>query len=98
MIDLTRGRALVRLTGEDTVGLLAKVCAIDLDERTTPNGSAFRSSVAKVVTDVIRDDENGVHSYILHCEWSSGQYLFDSLVDAGAEFGIEIDGFRSEGA
>jgi heterotetrameric sarcosine oxidase gamma subunit len=98
VIDLTRGRALLRLAGEDTVGLLAKVCAIDLDERTTPNGSAFRSSVAKLVTDVIRDDESGVRSYLLHCEWSSGQYLFDSLVDAGGEFGIEVDGFRHEQA
>jgi heterotetrameric sarcosine oxidase gamma subunit len=98
VIDLTRGRALLRLIGEGTVGLLAKVCAIDLDERTTPNGSAFRSSVAKLVTDVIRDDESGVRSYLLHCEWSSGQYLFDSLVDAGGEFGIEIEGFRPDQA
>jgi heterotetrameric sarcosine oxidase gamma subunit len=98
VIDLTCGRALVRITGEDAVGLLAKVCAIDLDDRITPDGSAFRTSVAKVATDVVRDDENGVRSYLLHCEWSSGQYLFDSLVDAGAEFGIEVDGFRSEDA
>ena len=29
---------------------------------------------------------------LLHCERSSGQYLFDVLVDAGAEFGLEIAG------
>jgi hypothetical protein len=34
------------------------------------------------------------HSYLLHCERSSGQYLFDALLRAGADLGIEIDGFR----
>jgi len=53
---------------------------------------AFRSSVAKVVTDVVRDDFDGTRSYLLHCERSSGQYPFDVLVDAGVEFGLEIAG------
>jgi glycine cleavage system aminomethyltransferase T len=48
--------------------------------------------VAKVVTDVVRDDFDGTRWYLLHCEQSSGQYLFDVLVDAGAEFGLEIAG------
>jgi sarcosine oxidase, subunit alpha len=87
------GRALVRLTGADAPRLLAKVCAVDLDDGVTPDGAAFRSSVAKVVTDVVRDDLSGERSYLLHCERSSGQYLFHALMDAGEEFGIERDGF-----
>jgi len=89
VIDVTHGRALVRLTGGRAASLLAKVCAIDLSDRVTPDGTAFRSSVAKLITDVVRDDRDGTPSYLLHCERSSGQYLFDSLLDAGAEFGIE---------
>ena len=89
----SHGRALVRLTGADAPRLLAKVCAIDLDDRVTPDGAAFRSSVAKVATDVVRDDVSGERSYLLHCERSSGQYLFDALMDAGAELGIGRDGF-----
>jgi glycine cleavage system aminomethyltransferase T len=42
---------------------------------------------------VVRDDRDGEISYLLHCERSSGQYLFDALIDAGDEFGIEVDGF-----
>jgi hypothetical protein len=53
---------------------------------------AFRSSAAKVVTDVVRDDFDGTRLYLLHCERSSGQYLFEVLVDAGVEFGLEIAG------
>nr|MBA3490470.1 hypothetical protein [Rubrobacteraceae bacterium]MDQ3437616.1 hypothetical protein [Actinomycetota bacterium] len=72
-------------------------CAIDLADDVTPDGAAFRSSVAKLVTDVVRDDIGGERSYMLHCERSSGQYLFDALIDAGDEFGIEVDGFVDPG-
>jgi sarcosine oxidase gamma subunit len=85
----------VRITGARTPDLLAKVCGIDLSERVTPDGAAFRSSVAKLVTDVVRDDLGGERSYLLHCERSSGQYLFDALLDAGDEFGIEVEGFAA---
>lgn len=93
VIDVTHGRALLRLTGPEGSRLLAKVCAIDLSDRATPDGTAFRSEVARLVTDVIRDDLGGTRSYLLHCERSSGQYLFDALLDAGRELGIEPDGF-----
>jgi sarcosine oxidase, subunit alpha len=93
VFDVTHGRALMRISGAQTVDLLAKVCGIDFSEEVTPNGAAFRSSVAKLVTDVVRDDQEGARSYLLHCERSSGQYLFDALIDAGDEFGIEVEGF-----
>lgn len=94
VVDLTHGRALLRLTGDDAAGLLSKVCAIDLADEVTPDGAAFRSSVAGVVTDVVRDDTEGRRSYLLHCERSTGQFLFDALVDAGEEFGVDVDGFQ----
>ncbi|HET7245646.1 MAG TPA: sarcosine oxidase subunit gamma family protein [Streptosporangiaceae bacterium] len=97
VVDLTHGRALMRLTGTAAAGMLARACGIDLSDRFTPDGAAFRSAVAAVATDVIRDDVAGVRSYLLHCERSSGRYLFDALVAAGHDFGIEIDGFRAPG-
>lgn len=97
VVDLTHGRALIRLTGAAAPGVLAALCGIDLSDRFTPDGTAFRSVVAAVATDVIRDDIAGVRSYLLHCERSSGQYLFDALMSAGHDFGIEIDGFRAPG-
>jgi heterotetrameric sarcosine oxidase gamma subunit len=93
-VDQTHGRALVRLSGPQSPSLLAKLCGIDLDDDITPDGAAFRTSVAALATDVIRDDLVAARSYLLHCERSSGQYFFDALLRAGAEFGIEIDGFR----
>ena len=95
--DITHGRALLRLTGPDAARLLAKVCASDLHDSVTPDGSALRSSVAKLVTDLVRDDRAGTPSYLLHCERSSGRYLHEALLDAGKEFGIDADGFPTEG-
>jgi heterotetrameric sarcosine oxidase gamma subunit len=129
-VDLTHGRALIRLNGKSAASVLAQVCGVDLSDTITPDGAAFRTSVAALATDVIRDDLPGAAganrdgrpeavkrageagggwhaggsggvappgstpSYLLHCERSSGQYLFDALLRAGADLGIEIDGFR----
>jgi sarcosine oxidase, subunit gamma len=100
-VDQTHGRALMRLSGPAAPRVLAKLCGIDLGEDITPDGAAFRTSLAALATDVIRDDlpelpelPGPTRSYLLHCERSSGQYLFDAVLRAGAEFGLEIDGFR----
>jgi heterotetrameric sarcosine oxidase gamma subunit len=93
-VDVTHGRALVRLSGLDSARVLEKICPLDLGDSSAPNHTAFRSTVAHLVTDIVRDDlDDGTRSYLLHCDRSSGQYLFDSILDAGAEFGIDVDGF-----
>ena len=92
VIDLTHGRALMRLTGPQSALVLGKMCPIDFSDNMCPDGAAFRASVANVVTDFIRDDVTGIRSYLLHCERSTGQFLFDALLDAGAEFGIDVEG------
>ncbi len=94
VLDLTHGRALMRLQGPGATTVLARVCAIDLADTVTPDGTALRTSVAAVVTDVVRDDVSGVRSYLLHCERSSGQYLWDALLDAGSRSAVEVTGFR----
>jgi len=101
MTDLTHGRALVRVTGPDAADLLARLCGADLHDDMAPDGAALRSAVAGVATDIVRDDTMidgaAVPSYLLHCERSSGQYLFGALVSAGESFGIGVDGFRLPG-
>lgn len=89
VIDLTHGRVLLRLTGQRAAAVLGKVCAVDLEDAVVPDGAALRSSVATVVTDVVRDDRDGTPSFLLHCERSTGQFLAEALLDAGVEYGIE---------
>jgi sarcosine oxidase subunit alpha len=84
VVDLTHGRALLRLRGERSADLLATVCAIDLADDAVPDGAALRTSIGTIVTDIVRDDQGAAPSYLLHCERSSGQYLAEVLLDAGA--------------
>ena len=97
VVDLTHGRALMRITGPDAAELMARLCGADLHDDMAPDGAALRAPVAGVATDIIRDDRAGVPSYLLHCERSSGQYLFSALVSAGESLGIGVDGFRLPG-
>jgi heterotetrameric sarcosine oxidase gamma subunit len=101
VVDLTHGRALMRITGPDAAELMARLCGADLHDEMAPDGAALRAPVAGVATDIIRDDTMidgaGVPSYLLHCERSSGQYLFGALVSAGESLGIGVDGFRLPG-
>jgi len=77
----THGRALLKLVGADAARLLAKVCAVDLGA--VADGTALRTSVARLATDVVRHDLGATPSYLLHCERSSGRYLHEALLDAG---------------
>jgi heterotetrameric sarcosine oxidase gamma subunit len=95
--DLTHGRALMRITGPDAADLLARLCGADLHDDMAPDGAALRAPVAGVATDIVRDDRAGVPSYLLHCERSSGHYLFGALAGAGGPLGIGVDGFRLPG-
>ncbi len=90
VMDLTHGRALMRVSGVATLDLLRRVTAVDLDDRFVPQGAALRTSLARVVTDVVRDDIAGGPSYLLHCERSSGRYLVESMLAAGADFGARL--------
>ena len=96
VIDATHHRALFRLCGETAPAMLAKVCAIDLSDRNVPNGSAFASSVARAGAGVVRNDVGGLRAYLLHTEWSLGHYLWEALLDAGAEFGIDVEGLPAD--
>jgi heterotetrameric sarcosine oxidase gamma subunit len=90
VVDLTHGRALLRLSGPETMRLLSRVTAVDLDDRLVPNGSALRTSLARVVTDLVRDDLEGSPSFLVHCERSSGRYLQRSLLAAGSDLGAVL--------
>jgi heterotetrameric sarcosine oxidase gamma subunit len=92
VMDLTHGRALLRVSGDATLALLRRLTAVDLDHRFVPPGAALRTSLARVVTDLVRDDVTGRPSYLLHCERSSGRYLVESLLAAGADFGARLVG------
>ena len=97
LVDVTHGGTLLRLTGNDAVAVMNRMCAINVGLDAFADGSAFRSSFARLVCDVARDDVNGVPSYLIHADRSSGQYLFDSIMAVGETFGISVTGYPVAG-
>ncbi|MDP3984603.1 MAG: hypothetical protein Q8Q52_06350 [Acidimicrobiia bacterium] len=89
VVDLTHVRAMFRVTGKDGPGLLAKLCALDLGDDMFPNGAAARTLVAGVATELVRDDEGEVRSYLVLPSRSFGRYILDVIRDAGEEFGLQ---------
>ena len=88
VIDGTHSRAMFRLTGTGAAWVLEKLCSLDWNDHMTPDGAAVSGSVAKVTCDIVRNDLDGTPSYLISCDRSFGQYLFDVILDAGQEFGI----------
>ncbi len=88
VIDGTHSRAMFRLTGADAASVLEKLCSLDWNDHMTPDGAAVSGSVARVTCDIVRNDLDGTRSYLISCDRSYGQYLFEVILDAGQEFGI----------
>jgi len=89
-LDWTHSRAMFRVTGAVAARMLEKVCGIDWSDHMTPDGAVLSASVALTTCDLARNDVNGTPSYLLFCDRSFGQYLFDALIDAGNEFGLTV--------
>ena len=89
-VDLTHVRSMFRLAGTDAATVINRVCGLDLDEGMFPSGAAARTSFAGVATEIIRDDQAGIPSYLLLPSRSFSTYLLDVIRDAGAEFGLTV--------
>ena len=97
VVDHTHSRALFRLAGTQAAALLEKLCGLDWSDAITPDGAVVSASVAKVSCDLAREDRQETPTYLVACDRSFGQYLFDALLDAGDEFGIGVDGPNTDG-
>ncbi len=91
VIPFTHGRSLFRVAGMPAAAALEKLCGIDWSDNMTPNGAVVSASVALTTCDIIRHDAGSTPSYLLQCDRSFGQYLFDALVDAATEFGVNVN-------
>lgn len=91
VVDLTHVRAMFRVTGEHAADLINRVCGLDLSDGMFPNGAAARTLFAEVATEIVRDDEDGVPSYLLLPSRSFGVYVREVIEDAGTEFGLDVD-------
>ena len=83
-VDITHVRAALRITGDRARRVLQGVCALDFSDLMTPNGAAARTTVAGVATELVRDDVDGVRSYLLLMSRSFARSVHHRLVAAAS--------------
>lgn len=93
VVDVTHGQSEIRLLGPAARELLSKLCGLPLDDACFPDGGVAETSVAKIHQLVVRREEDGVPGYALLGARSYAQYLWEALVEAGAEWGVAPVGF-----
>ncbi len=80
--------AWVAVAGTRAPDLFAKLCAVDLRPAKFADLSVAQTSVARLNAVLARADLGAVPVFHLLADSAAAVYLFDALVDAGAEFGV----------
>ena len=86
--EITHGRAEIRVIGPDSQELLSKVCGLDFHPAAFPNETAKQSSLAKTTQLIIRCDIGELPAFSIIGTQSLGPYVWDTLIEAGREFGV----------
>jgi len=86
--DVTHGRSELMLAGSGCRALMSKLCSVDFGEHAFPDNSAVQTSFAKTKQLIIRRDKSGMSAFAVIGGRSSASYLWETTMEAGAEFGI----------
>ena len=86
--DVTHGRAEIRVIGPHSQELLSKVCGLDFHPSAFPNKAAKQSSLAKTTQLIIRCDIGELPAFSIIGVQSLGPYVWDTMMEAGTEFGV----------
>ena len=86
--DITHGRAEIRVIGPHSQELLSKVCGLDFHLSAFPNETAKQSSLVKTTQLIIRSDIGELPAFSIIGVQSLGPYVWDTLMEAGREFGV----------
>lgn len=88
LTNLTSALVAVHLVGPYSHELLHKLTALDLSPLQFPDLTCAQGSVARVHALVVRADVGSELAYEVYCGREYGEYLWDTLMDAGQEFGV----------
>jgi sarcosine oxidase gamma subunit len=68
--------------------VLGKICGLDFHDTIFPNLRVAQTSAAKIKTLIARYDTAERPTYFLHVNRPLGQYFWETVWDAGQEFGL----------
>lgn len=90
--DQSSGRVLVRVSGPQARAMLAKLSSVDLDNGIFPLGRAAATSIDHTGVNLWRetDGADGSPVFFVLILASYADSIFGALVDASAEYGVEL--------
>ncbi|MEP7175387.1 MAG: hypothetical protein ABI860_02465 [Gemmatimonadales bacterium] len=97
LTDLTSGRTIMAVAGPLSVDLLRAVTQVDLRDRMMPDRHCVQSSVARAPATLVRYDRGGVPSYEILVPREVGEFVWETLLDAGAPIGVRLAGATTLG-
>ena len=93
VIDQTSGLVGISISGPMSTAVMRKLCAIPFSSKDFPNLFVAQSSFASVRATIIHHDQGTSPTFELFADCSYGEYLWETILDAGKEFGIRPVGW-----
>jgi heterotetrameric sarcosine oxidase gamma subunit len=97
VIDLTSGLVGLSISGPKSMAVMSKLCAIPFSSEESPNRYVAQSSFAQIRAMIIRHDRGVLPSFEIFADCSYSEYLWDTVLDAGKEFGMQPVGWEAMG-
>jgi len=88
LVDVTSAFAGVRIAGPSGRKLLQAVTEIDVSQEALPDMGCVQTSVAGIYGLLLRIDLQEVLSYDLYFARDYGEYMWEALLEAGAEYSV----------
>jgi sarcosine oxidase subunit alpha len=96
LTDLTQGLSAVNLAGPRARQIMAKVTDLDCSNEAFGYMDAKHATIAGVQCLVMRIGFVGEVGYEIHYPAAHGEYVWDALMEAGAEFGLRPFGLEPQ--
>jgi sarcosine oxidase subunit alpha len=96
VVNVTDAYAAINVAGPRSRDLLAKLTDVDMSKEAFPYMHAREGQVAGVPARLLRIGFTGELSYEMHVPASYGQYMWESLMEAGREFGVLPFGLEAQ--
>jgi len=91
-VDLTGGRTGIRLAGKHAASVLMGATQLDMRDRSFPTGRCAQTSLARVPALIMRFDRAGIPTYEILVARDFGEYLWETLLDAGLAWSLQVVG------
>ena len=95
LTDVTSGYAALLLAGPRSPEVLRKLVDLDTSDDAFPNLTCAQTGIHHTYAILMRRDIESLRAYLILVNREYGEWLWETVLDAGAEFGIRPFGSRA---